>query len=55
AAAFFGQKLLNQPTATAAALGVICFLAWLALLLTMTLSASLYSYYGETRDFPSPR
>ena len=52
AAAFFAQGLIHNPLSPAAAIGLIAILSWLYVFLLFTIAASLYSFFGENRDFP---
>ena len=58
AAAFFGQKALNNNYATAVAFSLIGLLVWLSLFLITSISASHYAHFsgrGFERKKPAPR
>ena len=54
AAAYFAQKASPTPWAQAAAAIVVALAIWFALWLSLTVFASMYSYWGEKKDFPKP-
>ncbi|MFT3986383.1 hypothetical protein [Aestuariivirga sp.] len=54
AGAFFAQKAEPTLWAQIAAAVVIALAIWFALWMSLTVFASMYSYWGEKKDFPSP-
>lgn len=50
AAAFFGQQMLNNPWAMAAAFTLIAILGWLSLFMLMTIATSHYFHFIQERD-----